>query len=243
MNFSRTVWITFHWRGITSRVSVMSSPVFTMRSDPRHEHAVGASITTRFRGRGSGKGLRVGRARGVVAAGLVFVTFSAAIPSSVAAASNSSSCSSIRSIGCARRSERRPYPRVGRSGPHRRRDRRPAHPGGARSPQCLDRVLPTTVQGVRLGAGIKIARQRTRWRPEPGRPGVAAMAGRLGIPPEWLDVQIRQGRIVTDRRTNGACPFDDTPQTVEALRNLRSRAVERVDLRAHRHDAEGHRHG
>ena len=27
---------------------------------------------------------------------------------------------------------------------------------GHRSPQCVDRVLPTTVQGVRLGAGIKI---------------------------------------------------------------------------------------
>jgi hypothetical protein len=29
LNFSRTVWITFHCRGITSSVSVMSSPSLT----------------------------------------------------------------------------------------------------------------------------------------------------------------------------------------------------------------------
>jgi hypothetical protein len=27
VNFSRTVWITFHCRGTTSKVSVMSSPI------------------------------------------------------------------------------------------------------------------------------------------------------------------------------------------------------------------------
>jgi hypothetical protein len=50
VNFSRTVWITFHWRGMTSSVSVMSSPIFTMRSEPQHKQLVGALITTRSRG-------------------------------------------------------------------------------------------------------------------------------------------------------------------------------------------------
>src|SRR5688500_14779625 len=31
VNFSRTVWITFHWRGTTSSVSVTSSPSFAIR--------------------------------------------------------------------------------------------------------------------------------------------------------------------------------------------------------------------
>jgi thiosulfate/3-mercaptopyruvate sulfurtransferase len=35
----------------------------------------------------------------------------------------------------------------------------------------------------------------------------------------------------------------DTPQTVDALRDLRSRVVERVDLRERQHDQEGHHHG
>jgi hypothetical protein len=114
---------------------------------------------------------------------------------------------------------------------------------GHRSPSCPERVLPTTIQGVRLEAGIKIARQRTRWDHEPGHLGVTAMAERLGIPAKWLYIQIRQGRIVIDRQASGAYLFEDTPQTVDALRNLRNRAVECVDLRTHQHDQEGHRYG
>ena len=51
LNFSRTVWVTFHWRGITSSVSVTSSPTFDSRSDPQHAQDVGPGTTTRSRGR------------------------------------------------------------------------------------------------------------------------------------------------------------------------------------------------
>jgi hypothetical protein len=107
VNFSRTVWITFHCRGMISSVSVMSSPIFTMRSDPQHEQAVGAATTTRSRGRCSGMGLRAGRRRSKPSTGAV--AFSAVIWSSVAAASSSSSCNSIWSSRRARRSELWPY--------------------------------------------------------------------------------------------------------------------------------------
>src|SRR5438045_9605821 len=62
LNFSRTVWITFHWRGTTSSVSVMSSPSLTSRP-PQAGHAHGAGIMTRSRGRWAGKGARAGRRR------------------------------------------------------------------------------------------------------------------------------------------------------------------------------------
>src|SRR3546814_8743777 len=62
-NFSRTVWTTFHWRGITSSVSVTSSPSFDSRAPPQAGQAQGAGITTRSRGRCSGNGLRDGRLR------------------------------------------------------------------------------------------------------------------------------------------------------------------------------------
>jgi hypothetical protein len=40
--FSRTIWITFHWGGgMTSRVSVMSSPSFDRRVPPQQVQAVG----------------------------------------------------------------------------------------------------------------------------------------------------------------------------------------------------------
>ena len=50
-NFSRTVWITFHCRGITSSVSVMSSPSFDSFVEPQQGQLSGAGITTRSRGR------------------------------------------------------------------------------------------------------------------------------------------------------------------------------------------------
>ena len=43
---------------------------------------------------------------------------------------------------------------------------------GHRSPTRPDRVLPVTVQRVRLAAGLRTATQRTRWHHEPGRLGV-----------------------------------------------------------------------
>ena len=113
---------------------------------------------------------------------------------------------------------------------------------GHRSPTCPHRVLPLTVQGVRLEAGIKVAAQRTRWRHEPGRLGVAAMAARMGIPSKWLHVKIQSGRILIDRPPSGAYLFDDTPETVDTLLDLRNRTVDRVDPRVRQPAQEQHRH-
>src|SRR5258705_5326548 len=63
VNFSRTCWITFQDLGMTSSVSVMSSPSFDNRAPPQQAHAVGPDTITRSRGRCSGKGLRDGRLR------------------------------------------------------------------------------------------------------------------------------------------------------------------------------------
>jgi hypothetical protein len=68
------------------------------------------------------------------------------------------------------------------------------------------------------------------------------MAQRMGIPSKWLHVQICTGRVLIDRQPSGAYFFEDAPELVAALQRLRSRAVERVDLRADRPAQEGHRH-
>lgn len=47
VNFSRTVWITFHWRRITS--SVISSPSLASFPEPQHGQFDGAAMTTRSR--------------------------------------------------------------------------------------------------------------------------------------------------------------------------------------------------
>src|SRR5438270_13016250 len=65
VNFSRTVWTTFHWRGTISSVSVISSPSLA-NLPPQTGHAQGAGMTTRSRGRWAGKGARAGRLRAEV---------------------------------------------------------------------------------------------------------------------------------------------------------------------------------
>ena len=40
-NFSRTCWITFHWRGTISSISVTSSPILR-KVPPQHRQADGA---------------------------------------------------------------------------------------------------------------------------------------------------------------------------------------------------------
>ena len=61
--FSRTCWITFHWRGITSSVSVTVSPSLRRRVPPQQSQVAGAGMTTRSRAKCSGNGWRDGRLR------------------------------------------------------------------------------------------------------------------------------------------------------------------------------------
>jgi hypothetical protein len=92
LNFSRTVWITFHCRGMTSSVSVTSSPILVSRDEPQAAQLQGAGSTTRSRGRCSGNGLRTGLRRWK--APTVVLAFSAA---AAASASSSEAVVSISS--------------------------------------------------------------------------------------------------------------------------------------------------
>jgi hypothetical protein len=65
---------------------------------------------------------------------------------------------------------------------------------GHRSPNCSDKVLPVTVQPIRYRAGLKgLVEQRTRWRHTSDVLSVQELTGVLGIPVNWLYVQIRHG--------------------------------------------------
>src|SRR5204863_9075323 len=70
VNFSRTVWITFHCRGTTSKVSVMSSPSLASLP-PQVGQAQGAGITTRSRGSCAGRSVRTGLLREKLGTALV----------------------------------------------------------------------------------------------------------------------------------------------------------------------------
>jgi len=112
---------------------------------------------------------------------------------------------------------------------------------GHRSPDCADRVLPVTVQRIRLGAGVKVPKQRTRWDHPPGVITANELAAKLGIPVNWLYVQIRSGRLLLNRQPNGAHLFRDTPAVVDAVQKLRAHAIGLLDLRINQPHNRGHR--
>jgi DNA invertase Pin-like site-specific DNA recombinase len=114
---------------------------------------------------------------------------------------------------------------------------------GHRSPNCVEKVLPITVQRIRLLAGVKQAEQRTRWQHPPDILSAQELAGRLNIPVNWLYVQIRKGRLLIDRQPSGAHLFANTPSVIEAVRRLRNHDVSHLDLRISQPNQEGYQHG
>jgi len=114
---------------------------------------------------------------------------------------------------------------------------------GHRSPTCVEKVLPITVQRLRLGAGVKITKQRTRWQHAPELLSAPQLAAKLNIPVNWIYVQIRKGRIRVDRQASGGYLFEDRPDVIEAIRNLRCHDLQNIDLRINQLHQEGHQHG
>ena len=113
---------------------------------------------------------------------------------------------------------------------------------GHRSPNCADRVLPITVQRIRLDAGIKVEVQRNRWSHDPSALSATELAARLDIPVNWLYVQIRQERLLIDRQPTGAYLFPNSPSVMNAVRNLRDHTITCLDLRISQPHQEGHQH-
>ena len=113
---------------------------------------------------------------------------------------------------------------------------------GHRSPTSTDSVLPITVQRIGLAAGIRVAAQRTRWHHDPSLLSANEFAAKIGIPVNWLYVQIRKKRLLIDRQPNGAYLLPDTPSVLEAVRSLRNHNISSLDLRINQPDKEGHQH-
>ena len=113
---------------------------------------------------------------------------------------------------------------------------------GHRSPNCADKVLPVTVQRIRLAAGIKVALQRDRWHHDPGLFSVNDLASRLGIPVNWLYVQIRKGRLLIDRQPSGAYLFPNTSSVLDGVRSLRNHTISNLNLRICPPDKRGYQH-
>ena len=115
---------------------------------------------------------------------------------------------------------------------------------GHRSPNNADKVLPMTVQRIRLRAGLNgLIEQRTRWRHSTDVLSAHELARVLDIPVNWIYLQIRHGRLLIDRHDSGAHLFPNTPSAIEAVRKLRNHELAQLDLRINEPHKEGHSHG
>ncbi|WP_287355671.1 hypothetical protein [Mesorhizobium sp.] len=113
---------------------------------------------------------------------------------------------------------------------------------GHRSPNCAEKVLPITVQRIRLGAGIRIMTQRNRWTHKATSLSATQLAARLNIPVNWIYVQIRQKRLLIDRQPTGAYLFQNSPSVINAVRDLRNHTIRHLDLRIIQPQQEGYQH-
>lgn len=113
---------------------------------------------------------------------------------------------------------------------------------GHRSPNCAEKVVPITVQRIRLGAGVKVTAQRNRWSHDPSSLSAAELAAKLDIPVNWLYVEIRQKRLLINRQPTGAYLFPNSQSVMDAIRNLRDHTIKHLDLRICQPHQEGHQH-
>jgi DNA invertase Pin-like site-specific DNA recombinase len=102
---------------------------------------------------------------------------------------------------------------------------------GHRSPMQTDRVLPSTVQIIRLKHGIFQKRSQSHPRRIDGYLTVAQIAGQLDISPHWVYDRINNGciQIVKDPET-GLYLFPDEPATLEMFKDLKDGNLKNLRL-------------
>lgn len=100
---------------------------------------------------------------------------------------------------------------------------------GFRSPTCPDKVLPPTVQRIRLKHRIFRFHYSSRSQCIPGYLTVSQLAQALEVKPHWLYYQIKKGSIQIEKDAEmGLYLFPDTPDTLEMLRRLQAGACEHL---------------
>ena len=104
-------------------------------------------------------------------------------------------------------------------------------------------MRPITVQRIRHAAGIQVSKPRSRWSHDSRSLSAPELAAKLGIPVNWLYVQIREKRLLVDRLPSGAYFFQDAPAVLDGIQSLRDHTITRLDLRICEPHQEGHQHG
>nr|WP_303626346.1 zinc ribbon domain-containing protein [Roseovarius sp. M141] len=84
---------------------------------------------------------------------------------------------------------------------------------------------------------------RRRWEHDPGFLSTTELAAKLGIPVNWLYVQIKKKRLLIEPQPTGAYLFPDTSVVLDGVQNLRNHVIGELDLRICQPDNGGYQHG
>ncbi len=99
---------------------------------------------------------------------------------------------------------------------------------GHRSPM-RERVLPSTVQIIRLRHGVMLKRSQSHPRHVPGRLTIPQLAAQLGVSAHWIYDRVHNGAIaITRDEHTGLYLFPDAPSTLDRLQKLRAGELERL---------------
>lgn len=110
---------------------------------------------------------------------------------------------------------------------------------GYRSPQCTDKVIVSTVRGIRLKHGIFQQHYQSHPRNFPGFLTVPQLAIRLDVKPHWLYHQIKKGAIrMTKDVQRNTYLFPDKPALLQQLTALRDGLCRQVLVQSANHPDE-----
>lgn len=94
---------------------------------------------------------------------------------------------------------------------------------GFRSPTCPDKVLPRTVQRIRLKHQVFRSHYSSGSQSVPGYLTLPQVAQALKVKPHWLYYQVKKGSIQVEKDAEtGLFLFPDTPDTLEMLRRFQA---------------------
>jgi hypothetical protein len=100
---------------------------------------------------------------------------------------------------------------------------------GYRSPLKTDRVLPSTVRGVRLKHKIFQVRSQSHPRRVPGHLTLPQVADALNLTPHWIYDRINNGRIqVSKNPDSNLYLFPDEPETLARFKKLKQGQLKKL---------------
>lgn len=99
-------------------------------------------------------------------------------------------------------------------------------------PNYADKVLLIRLQRIRLAAGLKVAVQHDQRHHDPGLLRAKDLASKLGIPVNWLYVQIGKKSLPIDRQTSGARLISSASSVLNAVSSLRNHTISSLDPRS-----------